>query len=229
MSANESLPLSPRPSCGSPGPDQDACENMDTEMSSSLIVMDAYSTKSSLSLSSQTDKMSSFRPAKDRLDRLNSGHPQANNGGFTSDPTTGLNNASSGSWRRNTTSSTTCPMPNFSQPDPRDVSMIRQPHLSGQHSYSQMTGEESVPVSSVAPGPVWPSENQLNVAYAYGIRRDDGTYTRLIRADELNQHDFRKVPISQGPEGLITLPSPRLMRPERRVGSLSMISHEASI
>lgn len=89
-----------------------------------------------------------------------------------------------------------------------------------------MAGEDAVPMSRVTPGPVWPSANQLKVAHTYGIRRGDGTYTRLIRADELNTYDFDRVPVSQGPEGMIILPALKQPRPEQREGSEPMVSHE---
>lgn len=89
-----------------------------------------------------------------------------------------------------------------------------------------MAGEDAVPLSRVAPDPVWPSANQLKVAYTYGIRREDGTYTRLIRADELDSYDFERVPVSQGPEGMIILPPLQQTRPEQRDGSELMVSYD---
>jgi hypothetical protein len=74
-----------------------------------------------------------------------------------------------------------------------------------------------IPVSQISPGPVWPTQNQLGVAYGYAIRRPDGTYTQLIPADELHRIDVRKIPATQGPEGLIILPVPVLPRPEERL------------
>ena len=86
---------------------------------------------------------------------------------------------------------------------------------------NSMMGENHVPLSSVRPGPVWPSEAQLSMAYGYGIQRDDGTITRLIRADELDE--MHAVPRSQGPEGLIILPPPRQFSPSRRPGPEQMV------
>lgn len=96
------------------------------------------------------------------------------------------------------------------------------------HSRSLKSCESSVPLSRVLPGPAWPAVNQLQVAYAYGIRREDGTYTRLIRADESNSHDFERVPVSQGPEGMIILPAPHQPRPEQRDGPEMMVSKEVT-
>jgi hypothetical protein len=86
---------------------------------------------------------------------------------------------------------------------------------------NSMMGENHVPLSSVRPGPFWPSEAQLSMAYGYGIQRDDGTITRLIRADELDE--MHAVPRSQGPEGLIILPPPRQFSPTRCPGPEQMI------
>ena len=91
-----------------------------------------------------------------------------------------------------------------------------------------MAGEEAVPLSRVMPGPVWPTTNQLKVAYMYGIQREDGTYTRLIRADELDSYDFERVSVSQGPEGMIVLPPLQQPRPEQREGPEIMVSNEVS-
>lgn len=89
--------------------------------------------------------------------------------------------------------------------------------------------EDLVPLSRVLPGPVWPSDNQLKLAYTYGIRREDGSYTRLIRADELITYDFKRIPVSQGPEGMIILPAPQLPRPEQRDGAEVMVSNDVNI
>ena len=97
------------------------------------------------------------------------------------------------------------------------------------HGRSIMAGEEAVPLSRAMPGPVWPSANQLKVAYTYGIRREDGTYTRLIRADELDSEDFERVPVSQGPEGMIVLPPLQQLRPEQQEGPEIMVSNDVNI
>lgn len=82
------------------------------------------------------------------------------------------------------------------------------------------THATGVPLSSVAPGPVWPTENQLKVSYGYAIRRRDGSYVQLIPADELHAVHFASLPVNQGPEGLIILPEPVVPRPEARQGTL---------
>jgi hypothetical protein len=96
-------------------------------------------------------------------------------------------------------------------------------------SRSLMSGEDAVPLSRVSPGPVWPSANQLKVAYTYGIQREDGSYTQLIRADELDRYDFERVRVSQGPEGMIVLPPPEQPRPERREGPELMVPNDVNI
>lgn len=110
---------------------------------------------------------------------------------------------------------------------PTSMANPRADHRRG--SNPLLAGEDAVPLSLVSPGPVWPSTNQLKVAYTYGIQRDDGTYTQLIRADELDSYDFERVPISQAPEGMIVLPAPEQPRPERREGPELMVSKEVYI
>jgi hypothetical protein len=99
------------------------------------------------------------------------------------------------------------------------------PHRPRANSY--MTGENSVPLSAVVPGSAFPSNNQLDVAYAYGIQREDGSYTRLIRADEIS--DMNNVPRGQGPEGLIILPPPRQIDPALRTGPEPMVPSYVSL
>ncbi|KAE9377940.1 hypothetical protein N431DRAFT_554254 [Stipitochalara longipes BDJ] len=89
---------------------------------------------------------------------------------------------------------------------------------------SVMTGDGAVPMSAVVPGTAFVNSQQLDVAYAYGIQREDGSYTRLIRADELA--DMNNVPRGQGPEGLIILPAPRQMDPALRAGPEPMVPRE---
>ncbi|KAH8592698.1 hypothetical protein B0O99DRAFT_743329 [Bisporella sp. PMI_857] len=77
---------------------------------------------------------------------------------------------------------------------------------------SKSTTATHVPFSSVKPGPVWPTENQLKVATTYGIRLEDGSYVPLLRADELGKIDFVKVQCTTGPENMIVLPPLQLPR-----------------
>jgi len=50
---------------------------------------------------------------------------------------------------------------------------------------SVSTGENFVPLSAVVPGSAHANRKQFDVAYAYGIQREDGSYIRLVCADEL--------------------------------------------
>jgi hypothetical protein len=59
------------------------------------------------------------------------------------------------------------------------------------------------------------SESLLDNRYSYALKREDGTFTRLIPADQLPK--MKALPEYQGPEGLIILPKPRAMSP-RAVG-----------
>lgn len=82
-------------------------------------------------------------------------------------------------------------------------------------------------LSAVRPGFVSPQESQLSLAYGYAIRRDDGTFTRLIRADDprlaTTDNSHRQFPIQQGPEGLIVLPPPRILSPNSRTDEDPMV------
>jgi len=84
--------------------------------------------------------------------------------------------------------------------------------------------DSKIALSLIKPGPAWPTQAQLSVAYTYGIRRADGKYTMLIPADELADVDFDKVAINQGPEGMIILPPLGQVRPEKRTGEKSTFS-----
>lgn len=92
-------------------------------------------------------------------------------------------------------------------------------------SQSMMDATGPVPLSLVKPGPVWPAENQLKVAYTYGIRRPDGSYTRLIPADELENFGSARIPVQQGSEGMIVLPPLGQLHPELRMGPEEMVPH----
>ncbi|KAI9048488.1 hypothetical protein LZ554_007322 [Drepanopeziza brunnea f. sp. 'monogermtubi'] len=81
---------------------------------------------------------------------------------------------------------------------------------------------DSVPLSTVSPGAAWPTTEQLNVAYGYGYRREDGSVTRLVPADELA---FANVLPRQGAEGLILLPVPAQQAPNLRVGEPMVPAH----
>ncbi|KAB8300951.1 hypothetical protein EYC80_002875 [Monilinia laxa] len=64
--------------------------------------------------------------------------------------------------------------------------------------------EGFTPLTMVRPGPTYPLLEQINSAFAYGIRRVDGSFTRLLPADELPA--LNGIPRHQGPEGLIIVP-----------------------
>lgn len=88
--------------------------------------------------------------------------------------------------------------------------------------------EPPVPLSTVKPGTLWPSDAQMTVAYTYGIRRADGVYTMLAPVDELDRFDFRKIPTTQGAEGMIVLPPLTVERPEDRGGKDRMVPAKVS-
>lgn len=77
---------------------------------------------------------------------------------------------------------------------------------------------DQVPLSTIVPGSVRPTEAQLNTAYGYAIQRQDGSFTRLIRADNLEP--INGIPQSQGPQGLIIVPEPRQPSPRRQLAEV---------
>jgi hypothetical protein len=195
MFSSEHFPSSSQSSSGrSPVAVQETLKTTGAGRNPQLIATDPCSTGNSAFNPSQPQEMSSFQSTKDRFDRINS---RPNN-------RLPNNAAVANTWRHSTGSG--------------DINMDGQPHLLHKRSLSNVAGDEIVLSSSVIPGPVWPSTAQLKAGYAYAIRRDDGTFTQLIRADELGSIDISKVPSSQGPEGLIVLPPLKLGRPEQRDG-----------
>jgi hypothetical protein len=148
------------------------------------------------------ENMSSFQSAKDRLDRLNRPEPNAGD----------TNHSTTGSWRRNTASG--------------DINMGNPSDPFGR-ILNKFGGDHTIHVSSVSPGPVYPTKGQLQVAHGYAIRLEDGTYTRLLRADELHGLNTG-VPTSQeGSEGLLILPAPELL-PEYRAGTQQYVTPAVS-
>jgi hypothetical protein len=102
------------------------------------------------------------------------------------------------------------------QYDPNMPTMGGYPDQSRPRSDPMMIGEYSVPLSRVCPGNIWPTEEQVNTAYGYGLLRDDGTITRLVPADDLG--GVNHIPPHQGAEGLIIVPLPRQMSPNAMRG-----------
>lgn len=50
--------------------------------------------------------------------------------------------------------------------------------LSDQHPTAQASSE-----TTISAGSIWPSMDQVDAAHSYGVRREDGMYSRLIRAE----------------------------------------------
>jgi len=97
----------------------------------------------------------------------------------------------------------------FSRPS-TSISQTRAPSCSPTGLSQREVLSNGVLLTTVSAGPVWPSVEQMEVAHSYGIRRSDGMYSRLVRADELplNMRIELGIPDRQGPEGLILLPQP---------------------
>ncbi|KAH7350883.1 hypothetical protein BKA65DRAFT_476239 [Rhexocercosporidium sp. MPI-PUGE-AT-0058] len=176
--------------------------DMDTEMTCPLTLKDDHSIRSGSSSPIQLDTMSSFQSVRERNIQANTNlSRQGRSHSLAQGP-------SSGTIRRPEMASS-LPSASFIPPgqyDPNAPTMSSPPSNRG----SFMLGENSIPLSTVCPGAVWPTNDQVDTAYAYGIRRDDGSFTRLLCADEF---PTAGVPPRQGPEGLIVLPAPMQRAP----------------
>jgi hypothetical protein len=185
---------------GSPSCVQDISVINGTEMTPPLTLIDGYSApETAITLH---NSMAPFQLSRECIEEKN--RPEVSAGGTSG--------TAAGEWR--------------SSPGNKDINRSGHPDLF-HPVLSIFGGEHSVPVSSIAPGSVYPRDDQLTVAYGYAIRREDGTLTRLIRADELT-HCNIGIPSSQGPEGLIILPAPKLACPERRDGPEKYVTREVS-
>lgn len=88
-----------------------------------------------------------------------------------------------------------------------------------QNSVMHILGENSVPLSSVQPGPAYVSDAQLSVAYTYGVRNNDGTVTRVIPADQIQRFLAYPPDRTNDTTGMIVLPPPRCPSPNNRHGT----------
>jgi hypothetical protein len=220
MSANEETPDLPKVTGSGFDLLHDGSNIVDTQMTFSLTSVEEDNIED-LPETPQSEEMSSFQSARERNERLNAARNTTTPGGQRN-----------GGWRLDnppTSSGFTPPFGSYPPPPnafagaPGMADVYNTPHLLDR---TYISGEASVPLSAIAPGPVYPTETQLGLAYGYGIRRDDGSYTRLIRADELEELDT--IPKFQGPEGLIILPPTRQLSPRRRQGPDAMISGDVS-
>lgn len=212
MSAHEEMLTRPN-STHTPKP------SVDTEMTNPLTSLEERPrTRSS---SPATEKMSSFHSARERSERLVS---RPANGGYNTSPN------QNGSWREEAPALNSPPNYQYHQPQYNP----NAPMMGGYfpvpprpRGNSVMMGENSVPMSSVVPGGVWPTEAQMTASYGYGYRREDGSITRLIPADELPS--LPNVVPRQGPEGLIIVPTPRQTSPNDYGGLEIMIPRGVSL
>lgn len=153
----------------------DAVDAIDTEMISPLTSIDDDSTRSLT-----PDKMDPFHSAREREERIrrNGTVPSQipiQNMGMNNMNNNGNSNGNGNGWRRPS---------------------VCDPAYTGPEGFT--------PLTMVRPGPVYPLPEQISSAFAYGIRRADGSYTRLLPADELPA--LNGIPRHQGPEGLIIVP-----------------------
>lgn len=194
--------------------------SVDVEMACPLTSVEERNSRSRSS-SPTTERMSSFQSARERSEHLGSRPPNVR---------TNSAQSNAGGWRDEN------PGPNGPTqypyyPTPYDP---HAPMMGGQYGPPRprgnsvmMMGENSVPLSTISPGAVWPTEAQLNASYGYAVRREDGSVSRLYAADELPPP--HSVPPRQGPEGLIIVPVPRQVSPNRRMGAEVMIPGDVSV
>jgi hypothetical protein len=218
------------------------CSNTEGNKMAFLLTLDDQDKSGSLSASFVGDEMSLFNSnnvnGRNRS-RTNgySGHknnPHVHPNGQNSDPDNARYNSparSDGIWRPNNGGSYSGQGSGFSPSHPRSsnrynnmapvlydpsAQLINNNQPPRAASIIPPIGESTTPFNMVAPVAVWPTEQQLSTAYAYGICNDDGTYTRLIRADDLNRFIGYNLPSLQSPEGLIIVPPTRIPSPNSR-------------
>lgn len=228
MSVTEVLPTSPTPTIMSKLIPHvlDTESIMDIEITDPL-TLSGNSPVRSRSSSPSKDKMS-FNSARERNERMSSRRPSMGNRGGNSQQGWGEEAISSPSRQLEYNSSASMIQGGYGQGGYADqggyASQGGQPH-----GNTDMMGEECVPLRNVRPGDVWPSNNQLDVAFGYGIRRPDGSITRLIPADErASGHVNPNIQPYQSAEGLIILPPPRQNSPQRRYGPEIMVPYYVS-
>ena len=160
------------------------------------------------------EKMSSFQSAEERDGRINRFDVSDGGGGASGTNYPSPNNAvAAPTWRHSTANG--------------DINIGRESDPFGR-VISNFGGDHSIHITAVSPGPVYPTKDQLNVAYGYAIRREDGTYTRLFRADELRGLNVSVSPTQESAEGLIVLPAPDLPVPEMRIDPAQYVTGAAS-
>ncbi|CZT41248.1 uncharacterized protein RSE6_00969 [Rhynchosporium secalis] len=202
----------PADGSSSPAPTHilDQSNDLDTEMTYPLTLMDSHSISSG---SPSPDTMSTFQ---DNRGRNGQNLNQGNNQGAPYNPVPG-HQRNSGNRRAQA-----APLVNAQAPyNPNMPNMNGPPPGPPQQAPRSVapSAPTSVPLSTVCPGSVHPTENQLNTAYGYAIRRGENSFTRLLPAD---QYPMTGVPALQGAEGLIILPPtvqpvPNGNMPERMV------------
>ena len=235
MSAPDLVSFHSHISSSSPNEEQQGFNVMDSEMTYPLTSIDE-----SRSRLQSPSRMSSYQSGLSG----SSGLPSRPNQPFRSITTPGPNNNSA--WNddtrmrgppRSTPDTNFPPYTSSTGFENFEGSQYGQPAQHGQHIQHGPHGPPSqhsnyfpghVLLSSISPGPVYPSEPQLNTAFGYGIRLADGTYTRLVRADQLAGGYYNSIPTHQGPEGLIIVPEPRQPSPSRRTGQMPLVPKDVS-
>lgn len=206
---------------------------MDTEMTGPLTVHDDRGRSRSSSLTNE--EMSNFTGSRNGGGNTGGNGTNGGNGNIgRSNNNAGNNNITRNSryYRSNTTNENWRPTNDrsgqFMGPsrsasyNPNDPLLSSSfppgPQLQASRGGNQIQGN-SIPLSNVSPGAAWPTDQQLSVAYAYGYRREDGSITRLVPADELiHFSNMANIPPTQGSQGLIIVPAPQQQPPNMRIG-----------
>lgn len=106
------------------------------------------------------------------------------------------------------------PMRSTPTQDYRDYQRYNATSTSAHESFSSQSHNEPQ-LANFHRGPITISQMLLDTRYTYGIQRSDGTFTRLIPADQLPK--IQGLPQSQqSSEGMIVIPAPRAVSPLSR-------------
>jgi len=238
MSATETSLASPTQVEDTPEVIRDSTDALDTEMTCPLTLDHKEKTSTRSESPSKDEEMSSWQ-GRGNFAGFNHGPPNGNGSRYISPPNGshlwqpdndgGFNGQGSGFSPANNHSNNSGFYNNGPQYDPHTPLMNSNTFNNRSRASSMMLlNEGGVPIGSVRPGPVWPNDAQLDVAYAYCIRNNDGSVTRLIRADDLQRFQGYEPTRQTNDYGMIVLPCPRSRSPNSRNGLESLVPRTVS-
>jgi hypothetical protein len=223
---------------GTPELIKDCTDALDTEMTCPLTLDNKGKATTRSESPSKDEDMSSWQ-GRGNFGCFNHGQPNANGNRYISPPNGfqpwrpsnggGFNGQGSGLSPANNHSHNSEFYNNGPQYDPHAPLMNSNTFNNRPRASSMMAfNEGGVPIGSVRPGPVWPNDAQLDVAYAYCVRNNDGSVTRLIRADDLQRFQGYEPTRQANDHGMIVLPCPRSHSPNSRNGPESLVPRDVS-